>query len=103
MKEIDEKKKPKSDEQVAEAARERHFRKYLRETDQSIVESLSEKYRHVASAERIKALADVPTRFEDRDAFDRHLAAAGGEPPADGRVLGFTRFDGEPAHVATDQ
>ena len=102
MKETDEKKNAKTDEQIAEAGRECHFQKYLRETDQGIVDSLSQRYRHVALPERIKALTDLPTQFEERDRFDQSLRVAGGEPPPSGRVLGFSRYGSESAHVAVD-
>jgi hypothetical protein len=44
----------------------------------------------------------MPTQFDDREAFDRSLAKAGSKPIDGGRVLGYSRFDAEPAHVAVD-
>jgi hypothetical protein len=44
----------------------------------------------------------LPTQFEEREAFDRSLAKAASKPIDGGRVLGYSRFDAEAAHVAVD-
>ena len=81
-----------------------HLEEYLRETDQAAVEKLSQRYRDVASPERIRQMEDVPTAFEDREAFDRGYRHAGGEKLEPGeRVLGYSEGLEAPAHVATDE
>jgi hypothetical protein len=90
-------------DRIVETGRESHFRKYLAETDQMLTSALSQRYRDVVPPERIEAMLAMPTQFEGREAFDRALTDAGDVPGAKGKVLGYSRFDAEPAHVAVDQ
>jgi hypothetical protein len=51
--------------------------------------------------ERIRAMKDLPTVFEDRKHFEQSYLRATGEKPAE-TVVGFSDRTREPAHVATD-
>lgn len=94
---------PEADlDHMVEAARAAHFRKYLAETDEMLTTQLAEKYRGLVPAKRIEAMLSMPTRFEDRETFDRSLAESEGATDSQARVLGYSRFDLEPAHVAMD-
>ncbi len=73
----------------------------LRETDRLYTERLCQRYRDLVPQERIRAMKDLPTAFEDRKHFEQSYARAVGEKPAD-NVVGFSRKTIEPAHVATD-
>lgn len=79
-----------------------HLQKYLSETDQALTNALAEKYRDVVPASRIETIRSLPTQFENREQFDRGLGTADDKPGERTRVLGYSRFDTEPAHVAVD-
>jgi len=89
-------------DRIVETGREAHFRKYLAETDETLTADLSRKYHDAVPPARIEAMLAMPTQFDDREAFDRALAKAGPGPMDGGRVVGYSRFDTEPAHVAVD-
>src|SRR5205823_1165725 len=63
---------------------------------------LAERYGSIVPAQRLEAMLLMPTKFEEREQFERSLADAGGKVNAGRRVLGYSRFDTECAHVATD-
>jgi hypothetical protein len=73
----------------------------LRETDKLYTERLCQRYRDLVPPERIRAMQDLPTAFEDRKHFEQSYLRAAGEKPAED-VVGFSRKTIEPAHVATD-
>lgn len=89
-------------DRAVDEGRDLHLQKYLAETDQALVNALAEKYRDVVPPSRIEAVLALPTHFEDREQFDQALGAAGGKPGEGARVLGYSRFDTEQAHVAMD-
>ncbi len=79
------------------------YEHYLRETDEAAVKALAERYEHVVPPERIEAMRNLPTAFEDRAAFDKSLEQNSHyQPKPDERVLGYAKGSVEPAHVATD-
>ena len=80
---------------------EDRLQQQLRETDQLYTERLCQRYRDLVPPERIRAMKDLPTAFEDRKHFEQSYVRAGGEQPAED-VVGFSRKTIEPAHVATD-
>jgi hypothetical protein len=80
---------------------ENRLQQQLRETDRLYTERLCQRYRDLVPPERIRAMQDLPTAFEDRKHFERsYLQAAGEKPPEN--VVGFSQKTIEPAHVATD-
>lgn len=80
---------------------EDRLQQQLRETDRLYTERLCQRYRDLVPPERIRAMKDLPTVFEDRKRFEQSfLRATGEKPPED--VVGFSRKTVEPAHVATD-
>lgn len=80
-----------------------HIEKYLHETDEAAVAQLGERYRELVPAERIEAMKELPTSFEDREMFNKTYIREAGRPPEPGsEVLGYSRGTLEPAHVATD-
>jgi len=89
-------------DRLVESGRDIHLHKYLAETDQALTNALAEKYRDVVPPSRIEAILALPTQFEGRERFDQALGKAGGKPGEGTRVLGYSRFDTEQAHVATD-
>jgi len=89
-------------DRLVDEGRDVHLGKYLAETDQSLANALAEKYQLVVPSSRIEMMLSLPTEFEDRERFDQALTPAGGEPKEGERVLGYSRFDTEPAHVAVD-
>ena len=89
-------------DRAVEDGRDSHLQKYLAETDQVLTNALAEKYRDVVPASRIEAILALPTQFEGREKFDQDLGMAGGKPGEGTRVLGYSRFDTEQAHVALD-
>lgn len=89
-------------DRLVEDGQDSHIQKYLAETDHAITKSLVEKYRDVVPASRAEAVLALPVQFEGREQFEQSLADAGGQPGEEARVLGYSRFDAERAHVATD-
>jgi hypothetical protein len=77
------------------------LQKQLRETDRLYTERLCQRYRDLVPPERIRAMKDLPTAFEDRKHFEQSFLQATGEKPPE-NVVGFSRKTVEPAHVATD-
>ncbi len=73
----------------------------LRETDRLYTERLCQRYRDLVPPERIQAVKDLPTVFEDRKHFEQSYLRDGDEKPPE-TVVGFSRNTLEPAHVATD-
>jgi len=73
----------------------------LRETDRLYTERLCQRYRDLVPPERIHAMKDLPTVFEDRQHFEKSYLRTAGEKPAE-NVVGFSQRTVEPAHVATD-
>lgn len=73
----------------------------LRETDRLYTERLCQRYRDLVPPERIRAMKDLPTVFEDRKHFEQSYLRTAGEKPAE-NVVGFSQRTVEPAHVATD-
>ena len=80
---------------------EGRLQQQLRETDRLYTERLCQRYRDLVPPERIRAMQDLPTVFEDRKHFEQSYLRATGEKPAD-NVVGFSQKTVEPAHVATD-
>lgn len=90
-------------EEQSEAGCRHQMEKYLRETDQAAVEQLAGRFQDRVPPERIEAMRELPTAYEDRQTFEsRYLEKAGGASGPDERVLGYSRGLEEPAHVATD-
>ncbi|MFZ1935268.1 MAG: hypothetical protein WCB27_08445 [Thermoguttaceae bacterium] len=73
----------------------------LHETDRFYTERLCQRYRDLVPPERIRAMQDLPTVFEDRKHFEQSYLRVAGEKPAED-VVGFSQKTIEPAHVATD-
>ena len=73
----------------------------LREMDRHYTEQLYQRYRSLVPPERIHAMKDLPTVFEDRKHFEQSYLRADGMKPAE-NVVGFSQGTSEPAHVATD-
>lgn len=80
---------------------EDRLQQQLRETDRLYTDRLCQRYRELVPPERINAIKDLPTVFEDRGQFEQSYLHATGEKPAD-NVVGFAGGTDEPAHVATD-
>jgi hypothetical protein len=80
---------------------ENRLQQQLQETDRLYTERLCQRYRDLVPSERIRAVQDLPTAFEDRKHFEQSYLRATGEKPAE-NVVGFSRGPIEPAHVATD-
>ncbi len=80
---------------------EDRLQQQLRETDRLYTERLCQRYRDIVPPERIRAMKDLPTAFEDRKHFEQSYFHATGEKPPE-NVVGFSRKTIEPAHVATD-
>ena len=71
---------------------------YFDDIDRAAVDTLAEKYGHLVPEERIRAMRDLPTQFEDRKQFRASFTKAAGERP--GReVAGFSHGLDTPAHV----
>ena len=80
---------------------EDRMQQQLREADRLYTERLCQRYRDLVPPERIRAMKDLPTVFEDRKHFEQSYLRAAGEKPAE-NVVGFSDRTREPAHVATD-
>jgi len=84
-----------------EQSRETPSATELKEMDSEIADQLAERYSHVASPERIRAMKNLPTSFETRKEFEENLRRQA-ETVEPGSVLGWSASVDEPAHVATD-
>ena len=73
---------------------EEQLQKQLRESDRLNTERLCKRYRDLVPPERIRAMKDLPTVFEDRKRFERSFLNATGEKPSED-VVGFSRKTSE--------
>jgi len=72
----------------------------LRETDHAHADRLCERYRNLVPAERVQRIRDLPTSFQGHEDFERSRKESGVQEPDDGtKVVGFSRYTLEPAHV----
>lgn len=74
---------------------------YCREIDNTYTERLCERYGRMVPPERIQAVKDLPTVFEDRQKFEQSYREATGGQEAE-NVVGFSRGTLEPAHVESE-
>lgn len=81
--------------------RPEQLHKRLREMDEQVVRQLSKRYRGVVPEERLKALQDLPTEFEDRQTFNETLRRLDETKDGDS-MWGYSTGTIEPAHVAVD-
>lgn len=77
---------------------ERGIRTYFDDLDRAAVDTLSERFEGIVPEERLLAMRELPTQFEDREQFESSYAAASGEAPGEG-VGGFSQGIDQPAHV----
>lgn len=80
---------------------ERGIRTYFDDLDRAAVDTLSERYAGIVPEERLLAMRELPTQFEDRQHFDASYVAATGKEPGEG-VGGFSQGIDQPAHVLTE-
>lgn len=72
------------------------------EVDRKAIESIAREYGDLIPQERIEAMRDLPTEFEERETFDEHYLEKGYGQPEEGRVLGYAQGTEESARVALD-
>lgn len=90
-------------EEQLEQGYQHQMEKYLRETDHAAVEHLAEKFQDRVPPERIEAMRELPTSYEDRETFERNYLQENGQPTEPNEyLLGYSKGIERPAHVATD-
>lgn len=80
---------------------ERGIRTYFDDLDRAAVDTLEKRFGNLVPEERLQAMRDLPTRFDDRTGFEVSFKKETGERPEKG-VSGFCeRTDGR-AHISTE-
>lgn len=101
MKRLRRKISERADAKCLEKQIEDQLQQQLREMDRQYTERLCKRYRHLVPPERIRAMKDLPTVFEDRKRFEQSYRRVTSTNPAE-NVVGFSHRTEMPAHVATD-
>lgn len=98
--EISRARRPESLQKECDQILQNHYK----EVDRFHVERLSQRYHDLVPADRIRAVKDLPTAFEDRKHFEQSGQKAGVEivDSHNNRTVGFSRRTLEPAHVDID-